>query len=185
VNKKLLVLASLLAVSLSACDKNAATVNSKANDKQSSSQKIVKAPAKVGSYRPEFSLPDQEGVIHKLSEWDGKVLVINFWATWCPPCRKETPAFVKLQEKYGKQGLQFIGVAIDEKDNVENFADTYGVNYPMLLGDLEAINVSKSYGNRFGALPYTVIVDRKGKISYIQPGELLETTAEEKIKALL
>ena len=181
-NKKLLVLASLLAISLTACDKN--TANTSSADK-ANIQKVSLAPAQVGSQRPEFSLPDQDGVTRKLSEWDGKVLVVNFWATWCPPCRKETPAFVELQDKYGDKGLQFIGVAIDEKDNVEDFADTYGVNYPMLLGDLEAIKTSKAYGNRFGTLPYTVIVDRQGKISFIQRGELLKTTAEEKIKALL
>ena len=180
-----LLLAGLLAISLTACDKNSDTANSETAGSKPTMQKVSLAPAKVGSHRPEFSLPDQEGVTHKLSEWDGKVLVINFWATWCPPCRKETPAFVDLQDQYGDKGLQFIGVAIDEKDNVEDFADTYGVNYPMLLGDLEAINTSKAYGNRFGTLPYTVIVDRQGKISFIQRGELLKKTAEEKIKALL
>ncbi len=182
-NKKLLLLAGLLAISLSGCDSNAETSSASTSNEQTN----VSTPviAKIGSYRPEFSLPDMDGVQRKLTEWDGKVLVINFWATWCPPCRKETPAFVELQEKYGAQGLQFIGVAIDEKDNVEDFADTYGVNYPMLLGDLDAINTSKQYGNRFGTLPYTVIVDRKGKINFIQRGELLKTTAEEKIKALL
>ena len=184
-NKKLILLSGLLAVSLTACDKNSAKVSDESADNKPVMQKASNAPIKVGSQRPGFSLPDQEGVTHQLSEWDGKVMVINFWATWCPPCRKETPAFVELQDQYGEQGLQFIGVAIDEKDNVENFADTYGVNYPMLLGDLEAINISKSYGNRFGTLPYTVIVDRQGKISFIQRGELLKTTAEEKIKALL
>lgn len=183
-NTKLL-LAGLLAISLTACDKNSGTTSNETTGNKPATQKVSLAPATVGSQRPEFSLPDQDGVTHKLSEWDGKVLVINFWATWCPPCRKETPAFVELQDKYGAQGLQFIGVAIDEKENVENFADTYGVNYPMLLGDLEAINISKAYGNRFGSLPYTVIVDRQGKINFIQRGELLETTAEEKIKALL
>ena len=182
-NTKLL-LAGLLAFSLSACDTNSAT----SNNETTNTIKVAKAATltgTIGSQRPEFSLADMDGVTRKLSEWDGKVLVINFWATWCPPCRKETPAFVELQEKYGEQGLQFIGVAIDEKDNVIDFADTYGVNYPMLLGDLEAINTSKQYGNRFGTLPYTVIVDRQGKISFIQRGELHKETAEEKIKALL
>ena len=182
-NKKNLLLAGLLALSVSACDNSANTSSANSNEQQSNTS--TPQVAKVGSHRPEFSLPDMEGNQRQLSEWNGKVLVINFWATWCPPCRKETPAFVELQEKYGAQGLQFIGVAIDEKDNVQDFADTYGVNYPMLLGDLEAINTSKQYGNRFGTLPYTVIVDRKGKINFIQRGEMLKTTAEAKIKALL
>ena len=183
-NTKLL-LAGLLAISLTACDKNSGTASNEDAGNQTAVQEKSNTPASIGSQRPEFSMPDIEGVTHKLSKWNGKVLVINFWATWCPPCRKETPAFVALQDQYGEQGLQFIGVAIDEKDNVVDFADTYGVNYPMLLGDLDAINTSKAYGNRFGTLPYTVIVDRQGKISFIQRGELLKTTAEEKIKALL
>ena len=184
-NIKIIFLTGLLGFSLTACDSNSATSNNETTSNEAAMQKVAIAPATVGSYRPEFSLPDMDGVTRKLSEWDGKVLVVNFWATWCPPCRKETPAFVELQEKYGAQGLQFIGVAIDERDNVEDFADTYGVNYPMLLGDLEAINTSKQYGNRFGTLPYSVIVDRQGKINFIKRGELLKETAEEKIKALL
>ncbi len=184
-NKTSLVLASMLALSLTACDKNSGSANANVTDNKVATQEKINVPAKIGSQRPEFSLPDIDGKTRKLSEWDGKVLVVNFWATWCPPCRKETPAFVELQEQYGAKGLQFIGVAIDERDNVEDFADTYGVNYPMLLGDLEAINTSKAYGNRFGTLPYTVIIDRQGKISFIQRGELLKATAEEQIKALL
>jgi len=183
VNKTIILLAGLLAFSLSGCDKNSDAEEVNTNNQQTDT--ATTTIAKIGSYRPEFSLPDIEGEQHKLSDWDGKVLIINFWATWCPPCRKETPMFVALQEQYGEQGLQFIGVAIDEKDNVIDFADTYGVNYPMLLGDLEAINISKQYGNRFGTLPYTVIVDRQGKITFIQRGELHKETAEKEIKALL
>ena len=179
-----MILTTLLSLSLTACDNNPNNTTAPAGDPQQNAA-TKPAVAKIGAYRPEFSLPDLDGKMRQLSEWDGKVLVINFWATWCPPCRKETPAFVELQEKYGAQGLQFIGVAIDEKDNVIDFADTYGVNYPMLLGDLEAINTSKAYGNRFGTLPYTVIVDRKGNINFIQRGELLKNVAEEKIKSLL
>lgn len=145
----------------------------------------VTAGTLVGQQRPDFSLQDTDGRTRSINEWSGKVLVINFWATWCPPCRKEIPAFVDLQEQYGKQGLQFIGIAIDEKDKVSEFSDTYGVNYPMLLGTLDAIELGKRYGNSFGALPYTIIVGKDGKIAYIQRGELLKTTAEAEIKKLL
>jgi len=139
----------------------------------------------IGKLRPEFSLPDLEGKMRNIKEWDNKVLVINFWATWCPPCRKEMPAFIELQEQYGEQGLQFIGVAIDTPDAVTDFSDTYGINYPMMVGELEAIEIGKKYGNRFGALPYTVITDRSGKIVFVQRGELLKETAENTIKPLL
>ncbi|WP_232020212.1 TlpA disulfide reductase family protein [Sulfuriflexus mobilis] len=179
--KKLsLVSLGLLAVLLSACGEN-----KNANTENPPAKTVTSSISIIGSPRPGFALPDTEGTPHHIKEWDGKVLVINFWATWCPPCRKEMPAFIALQEQYGAQGLQFIGVAIDEADKVIDFMDTYGVNYPMLLGDLAAIDVGKQYGNRFGALPYTVIVDRQGMIAFTRRGELEKHDAEAEIKKLL
>lgn len=177
-----LVAFALLTMLLTGCSEQSST------DSQSVSNLAAASTAKtsiIGKMRPDFSLPDVEGITHPISEWDGKVLVINFWATWCPPCRKETPAFVALQEKYGAHGLQFIGVAIDEKDPVIDFMDTYGVNYPMLLGELDAIEIGKQYGNRFGALPYTVVIDRTGKIAFVIRGEFTSENAEAQIKPLL
>ena len=179
--KKLGIISLALLVSLlSACGEN-----KKNTDNETIQPKAIVSTSVVGSPRPEFALADTEGTPHNIKEWDGKVLVINFWATWCPPCRKEMPAFIELQEQYGAQGLQFVGVAIDEADKVADFMDTYGVNYPMLLGDLAAIDVGKQYGNRFGALPYTVIVDRQGKIAFTRRGELEKHDAEAEIKKLL
>ncbi|WP_455203504.1 TlpA family protein disulfide reductase [Kaarinaea lacus] len=134
---------------------------------------------------PEFTLPDLDGVKHSISQWQGDVIVLNFWATWCPPCRKETPMFVELQQELGAQGLQFIGVAIDEPSAVQDFVDTYGVNYPMLIGAEDAIQIARSYGNRFDSLPYTVIIDRSGHIAHIQRTELERSVAETTIKKLL
>jgi len=93
--------------------------------------------------------------------------------------------FVEMQEELGAKGLQFVGVAIDDKNKVKDFMDTYGVTYPMLIGVDDAIEVAKAYGNRFGALPYTVIIDRKGRITYIQRGELERAAAEKAITKLL
>ena len=81
--------------------------------------------------------------------------------------------------------MQFIGIAIDEKDKVVDFSDTYAVNYPMLLGTLDVIELGKQFGNRFGALPYTVIIGRDGKIAFTVRGELEKHTAEAEIKKLL
>lgn len=142
-------------------------------------QAMVKHPA------PEFKLPDVNDVVHNSHEWDGKVVVLNFWATWCPPCVKETPTFVDLQEQYAAAGVQFVGIAIDKKDAVLDFMDTYGVDYPMLIGEDDAINISKKYGNRYGALPYTVVINRQGQIHFIQRGEMTRETAEKNIKQLL
>jgi peroxiredoxin len=143
------------------------------------------AQVMVGKTAPPFQLPDIDKVVRHSDRWAGKVMVVNFWATWCPPCRSETPLFVELQEKYADAGLQFVGIAIDTPDKVRDFMDTYGVNYPMLVGEDDAIEIAKDYGNRFGALPYTVVVDRDSKIRFVQRGELTREAAEQAIARLL
>lgn len=146
---------------------------------------VQAANEQVNLQAQDFSLHDIEGKVHQFSEWSNKVRVLNFWATWCPPCRKETPMFVELQEELGDKGLQFVGVAIDEKDKVLDFMDSYGVNYPMLIGTDDAIKVAEQYGNRFGALPWTVVVDRSGKIVHAQGGEFTKQKAQSVITPLL
>ena len=141
--------------------------------------------AEMGAHRPDFRLPDLDGVMHGVSEWEGKVLVVNFWATWCPPCLKEMPAFVELQEKYGHRGLQFVGIAIDRPEVVRNFMDSMAINYPVLIGDLAGIEVGRRYGNRLGSLPYTVVVDRDGQMVFSKRGELSRELAEDVIRPLL
>ena len=131
------------------------------------------------------SFKDLNGQTQPLSQWRGKVMIVNFWATWCPPCRKEIPEFIKLQEKYGQQGLIFIGIAIDQKDKVQAYSDEMGVNYPILLGELEAIELSKRAGNRLSGLPYTAIIDRSGKIVGSEVGGLTEAKLDALIKPLL
>ncbi len=174
-------LAAMLAIALAVvgCEQANTSYDDKPGDKAATSQSLI------GKLRPAFELIDTEDRMRSVEEWNGKVLVVNFWATWCPPCRKEMPAFIELQDKYGKDGLQFIGIAIDEKDKVVDFSDTYGVNYPMLLGTLEAIEIGKQFGNRFGALPYTVIIGRDSKIAFTIRGELEKHVAETEIKKLL
>lgn len=139
----------------------------------------------LGQSIPEFTLPDLNNQRHNIHEWDGNVIVLNFWATWCPPCLRETPMFVELQEQYGAKGLQFVGVAIDNIDKVKDFVDTYGINYPTLIAGEPDLSIVKQYGNRFGALPYTVVINRQGKISHIHRGEFKRQIAEKNIKALL
>ena len=135
--------------------------------------------------RPDFGLLDLEDTLRHASDWDGQVVMINFWATWCPPCRKEIPAFIKLQDAYEKQGFTIVGIAIDTKQNAIDFVDPMGINYPILVGDKKGIDLAKAYGNRYGVLPYTVIVDRNGKIIYTHRNELTFAEAEKIIKPLL
>lgn len=144
------------------------------------------ASSKLGQQKiPEFSLPDIDGKPRSIREWDGKIIILNFWATWCPPCLRETPLFVELQETYGSQGLQFIGVAIDDLQAVRDFTNTYGINYPILIGAEEAIKIAKQYGNRAGVLPFTLIIDRSGRVALEQMGELTRDVAEKAIRKLL
>lgn len=131
--------------------------------------------------RPAFTLPDTAGESRSIQEWDGKVLVVNFWATWCPPCREEIPEFIALQKKYASRGLQFVGIAIDETEAVLPFVQEVGVNYPILLGQLSGIDLSREYGNRWGALPFTAVVDRQGRIVSIKGGALTGHELEQKV----
>jgi thiol-disulfide isomerase/thioredoxin len=139
----------------------------------------------VSNIRPLFKLKDLEDKVRDVKEWDGQVLMINFWATWCPPCRREIPAFIKLQEKYKDQGFTILGIALDEKRAVIDFTDPMGVNYPILMAENEGITLTKAYGNRLGVLPFTVIVDRKGNIIHRQRTELTFEQVEGMIKPLL
>ncbi|MFQ5659034.1 MAG: peroxiredoxin family protein [Gammaproteobacteria bacterium] len=155
---------------------------------QAASQSVIVNEQKQqmkGRYRPDFSLADVNGRMHHISEWDGRVVALNFWATWCPPCLKEIPEFIKLQAQYRDRGLQFIGIALQRPEDVTEFMQTQGMNYPVLAGERAVIKITKSYGNDIGALPYTVIVDRNGRIAFTKFGQLTGETAERVIAALL
>ena len=108
-------------------------------------------------------LHDLQGQPHTLAEWRGKVVVLNFWASWCPPCREEMPEFVRLQRELGGRGLQFVGVAIDDPEAVREFLEEHPVNYPILFGDERAPEWADQLGNRLAALPFSVVFDREGR----------------------
>jgi thiol-disulfide isomerase/thioredoxin len=118
------------------------------------------------------ALPDAAGREQSFGQWKGKVLVVNFWATWCVPCRDEMPEFVKAQREFGDRGVQFVGIAADDAAKVKAFADELGLNYPALIGGYGAIELSRTLGNRMGALPYTIFIDRSGRISRTQLGPI-------------
>ena len=124
-------------------------------------------------------------VILHSSEWQGKVVALNFWATWCPPCRDEIPHFVELQQHYAREGLQFVGVALQEADEVRDFLLEFNVNYPSLVGADDVLQLAKALGNGIGALPYTVIIDRQGNVAFTKRGALSKAEAESVIQGLL
>jgi thiol-disulfide isomerase/thioredoxin len=134
---------------------------------------------------PEPALRDLDGRTRTLAEWRGKVVILNFWATWCPPCREEMPEFVRLQEELGGQGVQFVGVAIDEPEAVRDFLKEMPVNYPILIGDEEAPAWADSLGNRLSALPFSVVFDRGGRNAYAQTGIFRREQVLEAVKPLL
>jgi thiol-disulfide isomerase/thioredoxin len=118
------------------------------------------------------SLPDLGGTPQSLRQWQGKVLVVNFWATWCAPCREEMPELVAAQQKYGAKGLQIVGIGIDDAAKMRQFTQSIHLNYPALDGGYGALELSKALGNSAMALPFTVIVDRNGAIALTQLGPI-------------
>lgn len=131
------------------------------------------------------SLPDLAQQPQPMRQWLGRVMVINFWAPWCPPCRKEIPGFIRLQDRLGPQGLQIVGVALDEPDKVQAYVDETGMDYPILLGGMQAVELGQAAGNRLGGLPYTVVFDRRGNAVATLVGEVAEERLEAIVKPLL
>ncbi len=118
------------------------------------------------------ALTTPNGQAKKIADWHGKVLVINFWATWCPPCREEMPEFSRAQDHYGANGVQFVGIAIDEAANVIEFSKKTPVVYPLLVGPPELPSLMTTLGNQQGGLPFTVIIGRDGKLKSSHLGQL-------------
>jgi len=134
-----------------------------------------------GSAVLKLVLPDTNGRQQALAQWRGKVLVVNFWATWCAPCREEMPEFVAAQARDGAKGVQFVGIAVDDPDKVRAFAKELKLNYPALIGGFGAIELSKTLGNDLAALPFTIVLDRQGRVTHTQLGPLKQA----KLDALL
>lgn len=128
--------------------------------------------ARVGEIEPGgeqlrgMRLTDLSGKSRSLIEWDGKVLVINFWATWCPPCREEIPDLVLSRDKLHASGAEFLGIAIDQASKVAEFVRNVPISYPVLLADPAVLTVVKAIGNPSGGLPFTVVLTRKGEIAH-------------------
>jgi len=134
---------------------------------------------------PQFTLPDFDGKAQSLEPWDGQVIVLNFWGSWCPPCVREIPLLIDLQRERGEQGVQVVGIAVDRLEDARSFSQKLGINYPNLHGTADALAISKAFGNAAGTLPFTVIIDRNGKIRQRIATELEPEELEAAIKPLL
>lgn len=132
-----------------------------------------------------LNLPDATGKAQAMEQWRGKILVVNYWATWCPPCREEMPGFSRLQEQLGAKGVQFVGISIDTADKVSEFQKQTPVSYPLLIGDSGAIDSSVTLGNSRQALPFTAVIDRQGMVAAIKLGRYAEADLERKLLQLI
>jgi thiol-disulfide isomerase/thioredoxin len=120
---------------------------------------------------PDLALPDREGKARRLTEWTGRPLLINFWATWCAPCRREIPLLRQLRAERAQDGLEVIGIAVDFRDAVLEYARTIGLDYPLLIGEQEGFEAAAAFGMDI-VLPFSVFVDREGRIVTLKVGEL-------------
>ncbi len=134
---------------------------------------------------PRFTLNDLEGQPHSLDDWHGKVVLINFWATWCPPCVHEIPELVQLQQELGPQGLQVVGISDESAEAIRGFMEKVSFNYPVLRNPLEQGDLSINYGNSQGILPYSVLIDRQGRIRQVYRGALQFDTLRSDLQPLL
>lgn len=121
---------------------------------------------------PEFTLKDLDGQDRQFSEWAGRHRLLNFWATWCAPCRREIPLLKEFQAEQDEHGILVMGIAVDFMEEVQVYAEAAEFNYPILVGELDAMEVAESSGISFIAMPFTMIVTREGQFVGAYLGEL-------------
>lgn len=136
-----------------------------------------RTPSQLAETLPSFQLADRDGTMRSLADWPDQSLIVNFWATWCAPCRREIPLLQKLQSEHSAEHFQVIGVAVDFRDKVLAYADEMQIDYPLLIGEQEALDAASSFGIEAVGLPFTVFSDRRGRIVTAHLGELTEGEA--------
>ena len=135
--------------------------------------------------RPGFSHLDTAGRPVSASDFNGQVLLVNFWATWCAPCVEEMPMLSRMQQRLSGRGFQVVGIALDDPGRAAEFAAEMDLAYPVLVGGTDVVLTGKRYGNDSGMLPYSVLTDREGVIRWTLLGALEEAELTEKIESLL
>jgi thiol-disulfide isomerase/thioredoxin len=131
----------------------------------------------IPEVRPVFTLKDPQGKPRSITEWDGKSLMVNFWATWCAPCRREIPLLNRLQKEYAAQGVEVIGVAVDFPEEVVAYMQKTPIAYPVLIGEQDGLDAAQAFGVQTMAFPFTAFTDRRGRILTVHLGELHEPQA--------
>jgi peroxiredoxin len=135
-------------------------------------------PARLAETVPDFQLADRDGQMRSLKDWSGKSLIVNFWATWCAPCRKEIPLLQQLQRERAGDGFQVVGIAVDFREDVLKFADQLKIDYPLLIGEQDALDAAAAFGVDAVGFPFTVFSDARGRIVLAHLGELTAPEAD-------
>jgi thiol-disulfide isomerase/thioredoxin len=133
--------------------------------------------AQLAATLPGFQLADRAGQLKSLQDWPNQALIVNFWATWCAPCRREIPLLQQMQRDHGAEGFQVIGIAVDFRDKVLAYADEMKIEYPLLIGEQEALDAAAAFGVEAVGFPFTVFSDRQGRIVTAHMGELTAAQA--------
>ena len=133
---------------------------------------------------PSFTLPDMEGTDREFAEWAGTHRVINFWATWCAPCRREIPLLKTFQDEHGDDGFQVLGIAVDYVEEVKTYAESAEFNYPVLIGQQDAMAVAESSGIEFIGMPFTMFVARDGEYVGAYIGELHQSHLDDVVSIM-
>lgn len=127
---------------------------------------------------PDFSLQNREGTLQSIKDWPGKSMIVNFWATWCAPCRREIPLLNELNQTRAAEGFQIVGVAVDFRDDVLKYAADIGIDYPILTGEQEGIDAVTAFGVEAVGFPFTAFTDNQGRIINLHLGELTAPQAQ-------
>jgi thiol-disulfide isomerase/thioredoxin len=131
------------------------------------------APAlTLASTVPDFQLLDREGQPRSLKDWQGKSLIVNFWATWCAPCRREIPLLQTIARERAADGFQVVGIAVDFRDKVLEYADQMKIEYPLLIGEQDAMDAATAFGVEVVGFPFTIFTDARGRVILLHMGEL-------------
>ncbi len=138
----------------------------------------VASAAVIPERRPDVALADRDGKLRRLSEWDGRPQVINFWATWCAPCRREIPMLNELARDPALAEFALIGVAVDFREDVLSFLETTPIEYTVLIGEQDGLDAARAFGVESLGLPFTAFVDRAGRIVTLHVGELHRAQAD-------